>query len=242
MDAQKLKIALVLSSVPLRRLNQVGEPIGLGTACIINYSSKRILLTANHIVEEGNWAIELKYDFEKQTTALQPLGKLHSFKKFSEEQLKEIDFTFIEISKEIIPYYQIIKDDLSMESECYRNILVSSLDAIPHTLKSYGFHGQIRPTQEKHRFGQLIFSGENRLETGMTYIGLENDTYKFKLNHKHLGHENYKGCSGAPILDNDGNLVSLVLGGDIEKDIIFGFPIAKYRRLIDIALSIGVHK
>jgi len=43
--------------------------------------------------------------------------------------------------------------------------------------------------------------------------------------------------SGAPILDNDGNLISIVSKGDVEKNIIYGINLKKFKSLIDIQVD-----
>ncbi len=240
MIAKSFQIALVLASIPMRCLDEQNKPIRFGTACIINYCQKRILLTVSHVVAEGGWFIEIGYDPNKQKVAVQPIGKLYYFKKLSAvEKPDDIDFAFIEIAEDIIPFHQIIKDDLSIEFECHKHVLNSTMQIIPDQKKEYGFYGQTQFVCEKNPPMPLILSGDPRLEIGMKYIGLRDDFYCFKLNHKHEGDEKYKGCSGAPILDGDGNLVSLVVGGVAEEDLILGFPLAKYKSLIDVALENG---
>lgn len=57
------------SSIPLRRLNDDLLPIGIASACLVDYLEKRILLTVFHTVGKSNrWVIQLKYDIEKKRT------------------------------------------------------------------------------------------------------------------------------------------------------------------------------
>jgi hypothetical protein len=63
----------------------------------------------------------------------------------------------------------------------------------------------------------------------MVFDRADETRYVFRLTHEHPGDESYKGCSGAPICDADGTLVSVVLGGDPPMREIYGAPLARYR-------------
>jgi hypothetical protein len=48
----------------------------------------------------------------------------------------------------------------------------------------------------------------------------------------------FKGCSGAPIVDDDGNLVSLVVSGQTGMtDIVNGIPLSEMQPVIDSMLE-----
>ncbi len=49
----------------------------------------------------------------------------------------------------------------------------------------------------------------------------------------HPGHEFFKGCSGAPIIGEDGKVVSLVSGGSLETNEIYGNNLSKCIRTLD---------
>lgn len=55
----------------------------------------------------------------------------------------------------------------------------------------------------------------------------------FKMPEKHPGHEWFKGCSGAPIIGEDGKVVSLVSGGCIKNNEIYGNNLSKCIRTLD---------
>lgn len=70
----------------------------------------------------------------------------------------------------------------------------------------------------------LIFAGEEG----------DSDVFIFKISRPYPGHEEYRGCSRAPILDSDGNIIPLVIGGDITKNEIYGINLNKYKIVLDI--------
>jgi len=82
----------------------------------------------------------------------------------------------------------------------------------------------------------FLFS-ESRLVLYMKYVGKEGELYKFKLPQKHPGHEYFRGTSGAPIIDNEGNTIALVCEGDIDEDLIFGISIRQYKSALDIEVG-----
>jgi hypothetical protein len=48
------------------------------------------------------------------------------------------------------------------------------------------------------------------------------------------GDEYFKGCSGAPVLDENGNVMALVCCGDAPTDEIWAIAVARYRVALDI--------
>jgi hypothetical protein len=72
----------------------------------------------------------------------------------------------------------------------------------------------------------------------MTYIGLTEDgsMYEFQLSRPHQGAAYYQGASGSPIVDPEGKIVSMLLGGDPKRNILHGLPIRHLVHAIDTAL------
>jgi len=63
----------------------------------------------------------------------------------------------------------------------------------------------------------------------------------FKMPENHPGHECFEGCSGAPIIGEDGKVVSLVSGGCVETNEIFGNNLSKCIRTLDNFLESILH-
>jgi len=63
----------------------------------------------------------------------------------------------------------------------------------------------------------------------MTFDGLEQDSglHRFIVRGEHRGDE-YRGASGAPIINEAGMVVSIVKGGDKGKRLIRGFPLTDF--------------
>lgn len=84
---------------------------------------------------------------------------------------------------------------------------------MPDPKDRFGFCGMVLSAQEEH-FGQTYLSGEIRLYEGLSFLRFSGDHIVFKLTFKHPGHKDFKGCSGAPIINSDGVPVALVCEGE----------------------------
>ena len=98
----------------------------------------------------------------------------------------------------------------------------------------YGFSGEIMPELIPE---QNAFVTDYRVYHGLRYDRRENDMHFFKMPEKHPGHEWFKGCSGAPIIGENGKVVSLVSGGCIERNEIYGNNLSKCIRTLDYFLE-----
>ncbi len=94
---------------------------------------------------------------------------------------------------------------------------------------SFGGHTQgIIKADDSISKDVLIRLTEYRRCYEMTYEGKVGDFHAFKLPGEHPGHDYFNGCSGAPIIDVDGNVVALVTEGSISEKRIYGVPIETY--------------
>ena len=256
----------VLSFVSLKQLERNSlKPIGMASGCIVKYKDFFWLLTVFHAVEQGDWALEIRYEPRKQKMeCLYPLphfsftflkeinlsnelrkaleeGDTVSFKRHIDKS-PPTDFAFRRFKKEELdklpPYYQEILPNGIIRYEEKKRIFDTNLDNRPQKGKKYGFAGFTMPEFDGYNLIQnltvetdLLFEGEFKKEDGSFYL--------FKLHNKeHPGHEFYKGCSGAPIIDEDGNLVSLVVEGNEKENCIYGINLAKYKVVIDAELEV----
>ena len=100
----------------------------------------------------------------------------------------------------------------------------------------YGFCGSVKPLVEPH-LTATIFSGELSNYVGLTYARSEGDFHVFNLPTLHGGHENFKGCSGAPVIDELGNVVGLVSCGVEDANEIWAFNFQPYLCALDILVA-----
>ena len=253
----------VLSFVSLKRLEPESlKPVGMASGCIVKYRDFLWLLTVFHAVGKGDWALEIRYDTsKKKMECLYPLPPF-SFTFLKElsltDELKEVlekrdatsfkdcldsspfvDFAFRRFRdgelEKLPPYYQEILPTGDIRYEERKRIFDTNLNNKPQKGRRYGFAGFTMPEFNGYHLFQNL-----TIETDLLFEKELGSFYVFKIHNKeHPGHEFYKGCSGAPIIDEDGNLVSIVVKGDKEKNFIYGINLAKYRLAIDAELEIG---
>lgn len=243
-------LSLMLSFVSLKQLDHNLFPMDYGSGIYVNYKNKKFILTAAHGVKNGNnWYVDGKF-FHNKGMALYPLDGLVFLadKSFAPEKLNiesdsgQIDFAFAESKhkEEMELYYQEIDPNSGeIKIELPKKIHNINFEIKPDKNVNYSFIGltcanpkyetkfQITPlemkiTSEK----ELRFIKERYLEGfGNIYIfePPENSPNSFI----------YKGCSGTPIMDNEGNVISLLVGGVEKENKIFGINLNFYKTVID---------
>ncbi|MET0465869.1 MAG: hypothetical protein ABW007_22090 [Chitinophagaceae bacterium] len=222
---------ITLSSIPLRQLNEVGIPINFASGCLIDYCGKRIILTVAHATgNDQNWGIEIQSKENVATKIYQigammflTVGNLHN------DTIKEVDFSYATVPNDLQPYYHEMEEKGQIIIQKPREILHVNFDLEPSAEKKYGFFGH-----SAFSFNDGHVYSQSRLVPDLQFVGFQDDFYKFKLPFQHPGDEYFRGTSGAPILDTDGNVVALVSHGEVEEDIICGIALKKYKSALDI--------
>lgn len=232
MDLNKLENTIILSSIPIKKLDLDLMPIGSASSCLIRYTGNLIIFTVAHATGDfGNWAIEIDVDFNNDRSKMYQIGQMNFLAKadINIGEIKDIDFSYALIKENIKPMHQFIDGENKEIISIPKRIISTDLESIPDKDNEYGFYGLTRSSLDGYF---LTFAPS--LEMNMKYVGNQDDFFIFKLNHEYGEHANYKGCSGAPILDNDGKLVALVAKGDKDNDCILGIGLQKYKVAIDI--------
>jgi hypothetical protein len=104
--------------------------------------------------------------------------------------------------------------------------------AAPDKEKLYGFYGKI---QQNVR-GKLLYSRPT-FKYDLTYHRTEGQYHIFLVPEKVIVSDEYKGCSGAPILDGNGNIVAVACAVRKGFKMLYGFSILECMKLIDSALA-----
>jgi len=204
---------------------------------MIDYCGKRLLLSVFHATSKpGKWAIELRYDREKCRTELFYPGAFNFLAEMTlgVPKINHVDFSYVQIPKHIESMFQHLTPSGECLVERKRPVFSPTFQMRPKKEEIYAFSGQVKAE---------FVVGINELVTEhQTYPGLKYDRtdagyHYFKLPVEHPGHEYFKGCSGAPILDTDNNIVALVCGGCTKTDEIYGIDLGKYKVALDITCS-----
>jgi hypothetical protein len=244
---------LLLSSIPLKCLSSDGEIVGRASGCLIDYHGHRLILSAAHAtVNPGIWCIELEFEPGKGQ-AYYPLDSLNFLGKISTQDLvgalksgrlqelsrELVDFCYQLVPKGIESYYEEFDTGGQVLRRFARTVFESQLDELPGKGVKYGFSGISRvedlpdprsPTGRVLVPTQVVCGVLSHLESNQ-------DRYYFALPGEHPGHDEFRGCSGAPIVSEKGELVALLVGSRPDDEAICGLPLRTFKTAIDIEVG-----
>lgn len=238
---------LEVSSVPLAKIDAANLPAGFASGCLMDYHGKRLLLTVAHAARKGPpLALALGWDPTMRRVKLWRFGGLNFLgrgqllpgMKLEEMEVAEVDFAYVDVPPELEPKLEKIDAHSGNILEA-RPCTVWTADAIadPVVGASYGFAGHTKPSLEDHSLiahdVKFCFT-ELRVCFPLTYLGEGDGLLNFKLPVAHPGDEFFKGCSGAPIIDEAGHVVALVTSGMIEDSTIHGISLRRHQFALDI--------
>lgn len=226
---------IILSSIPLieRRPGNI-YPINSASGCFINYSGKKFLLSVSHATNNGgDWAIEMKI-LPPRAVQVYPLGRMGYLEKGDIKTViqENIDFSFKKVPSDVVPLWQEMQEDGTIINEMPKLVCEPEFNFIPDGSRRYGFFGRV-PVRRENWI--MVFNPV--FEKDMTFDRIQGDYYMFKLSREHPGHEYFKGCSGAPIIDYCGKTVALVCRGCVEENTIIGISLSKYKIVLDIEIG-----
>jgi len=216
---------MLVTSVPLRHLDEGGRPLGVASGCMVVCRGRKFLLSACHAVQPDSkgWAIELDHDPRQGTEMYWP----KTFLYMAEMQkgsgvLDHVDFCFAEVAADLQPIYA-HRTPHSVSDVRPRHIFEIEKFAEPTQAGVFAFSGQVKP--EMH--GPDAMATEMNVYPGLRFVRSEGPNHIFQLPVDHPGHDSFRGCSGAPIVDMDRRVVALVSSGDMESGAITGVAISR---------------
>lgn len=214
-----------VTSIPLRHLDELGNPIGIASGCLVLYTGRKFILSARHAVrpESKGWAIELGYDSEKGTEMYWPksFSYMVEIKKGS-GILDNVDFCFAEVAADMESTYA-HRTPHSVSDVRPRHIFRIEEFIEPSPTAMYAFAGEVKP--EMHSPNSL--ATEMNVYPNLRFLRSEGAFHVFKLPVDHPGHESFQGCSGAPIVNTERRVVALVSDGDEAEGTIRGVAISR---------------
>lgn len=230
---------IVLSSIPLYKYKN-SIPIANASGCLINYKGKLFIISIAHSsIAESTWNIGVNDVEEKDGelgTTFQPVDmqSLSQFELIPDSndftEPKIVDFTYKKLPNHFksIHCLGIVNQNELLQSD--RTIFSIDRENVPSKSEKYGFYGKVKFKGVSGR--NMVF--EHRLECDLKYVGKEGDFFLFKLPHRYGSHNNYIGCSGAPIIDTSNNVVAIVSYGLRSTNCIYGIDIRKYKAALEI--------
>lgn len=207
-----------LTSIPLYRLDEADRPVGVASGCLLRFGERRLLLSVAHATGQGRWAAELRYDPERDGTELHFFGDQWGASHLDETNAmrEDLDFSLTEVPADFDPIMQVRSPIGQIVSEHPRHIFESALRDLPARDGIYAFSGRVRPAQ----LDPLTYYAEPTVYPGLQFVRAEGPYHVFSLPVPHPGHEAFRGCSGAPVVDRQRRVVALLCSGDIPSNTI----------------------
>ena len=253
-------ISLIVSSSLQLLMFDINEsdntwtPLAFGSGCLVKYKERYFLLSVAHVTDiaEAYVCIETGQLSVGQTTPMQCVGGMCYFDEYKvaphlveqgvkelEDLLKDpqgtVDVTFCEIKKLealLQPAMNFGAYQIEAGAKAY---LILEQAGKPAFNKQYGFSGRVR-----QQVGGKIIAAVPVLKLGLKYKKTEGRFHIFLAPQIINDADDYRGCSGAPILDEEGMLVGLVCKVHTGTKRVFAFSIEECRRLLDNALALGM--
>lgn len=225
------------TTVKLVRLDDIGAvPIDEASGAVVPSGAGYVLLSAAHALREGRWLLETGFTMRGSTLML-PLNApvWTELNHLSAEESDPVDLDFawcklnLEAVSEAIRQGALDTGGRDVGLSVYRGPLDVEPEAdVPYGFASWrhvAFHAGIRGLER-----------ERVTELEMRFTGFDERTqlHAFELAGEHKGHAHYRGVSGSPIADPTGRIVALVAKGNVEENLIYGFPLARYAHLITL--------
>lgn len=226
------------------------KPVGFGSGCILTHRERFFLLSVRHVTDDGELTtfLETNLPSDERGTPIQPIGGLCYFDMFKVEDTsnirqledllqngKPLDITFAEIKQHIDLLQPEIDFGAFKVNAGHKIILDSAHIAKPDKEKTYGFFGRTKQDYEG-----IYLKSENTLKYHLKYSSTLKHFHVFVAPEIIKEEKDYQGCSGAPILDNEGKLVGLACLIKKNTKVIYGFSIQECIKLLDIAIDTGM--
>lgn len=243
---------VVRSTIPIVMSNPTTLlPMGLGSGCLVKYGKERLLLSVAHVTDKDAATFIVVDDRPvRNTYPMYCVGAMNYVEKWDLNRLKEQQQSFLDksIPREAKAYglidlsYTLVDPSVELKQRVVQfgslTIKAGSKLDIPVNLEDkpsgeneYAFCGRVRPTFITGGVDQLELT--ETLRHGLRFIAQRGDYYEFELPQDIQDDLDYRGTSGAPIMDSDGRLVALVTHGYEGSRRLFGIALSDFKTSID---------
>ncbi len=226
-------------------------PTAFGSGCIVRYKERWFLLSVAHVTDIDGLAtcIETNQQSVDLQTPVYSVGAMCYFDQYKIPKSKKIeeikgledllvnynetlDITFCEI-KENITLLQPEWDFGTYKIEKGEKVFLNLEEAgLPEIGKLYGLCGRVR-----QNLNGIQLQVQPTMKLDLQFKGTKGRFHYFIAPELITDVDDYRGCSGAPILDEDGKLVALTSSVMKNTKVIFGFSIEECKRLLDLAIE-----
>jgi hypothetical protein len=240
---------LIKSSIQVFLANpKYPKPVGFGTGCMINYRDRIIFISVSHVTISDDLTTYLETNLPptNNTTEIHTVGGLMYFDILNlnenidvneliqvlENPMNPLDITFAEF-KTPFNLKQIEINTPEIRINAGDKEILDIVDIVdPNSNETYGFFGYINPFYDGYFLGKTP-----TLKYPLAFHRSKGNMLMFVAKDIIKNSEEYKGCSGAPILDSKGNIVALACMVKVDSKIIYGFSFKECIKLIDTAID-----
>ena len=227
--------------------SETQEEMGGGSGCIINFLGHNILLSVAHVTNKDNKIISV--DSGKLSAngriMLYSIGTMNYLEEVTykdylktseqiEEQLKElvylpIDFCYKILDKDIDIFQTEIDFGYFKVQPCKKIKINTDLTTIPNENTAYAFFGRIRskiipiPDGLELEYHPILYDNLKFIRK------IDGHLYEFSTLNSNRKNDDFYGTSGAPIMDENGNLISLIVKGNAKDNKIYGIALNDFR-------------
>jgi hypothetical protein len=227
-----------------------------GSCSLVDFRGERIVITVAHNI------VDMKTDILSRggiligiTPTLQTEYYLPSYEYTKNIKLEnetfndpELDLKQLLSAGETVDFAYALIDDKSIqprddhhmveEGKIYtldKNILATKFTSIPTSEDRYFFYGKVRYKIDRKN---LTYQCQERFEDDVQYVATMpgGHFHIFQIQHIIRDFDDFRGCSGAPILNGDGELVSMVAKGYLGKNRILGVNLEYLRPAIEASI------
>ena len=188
---------------------------GIASSWLIDIEERRLLVTAAHsVAKASNWGVDLGPDSLGRNELYWPY-------QFSIIEGPGLDFAVSRVASDLQPYYQERGPPGMIGRPAPYHVFSPSEIGNPDPSEIFAFSGKIQPEMNPDN----SFFRQPIVYPGLRLIDRVDHRLVFQLPVDHPGHEAFRGCSGAPIVDRKRRCVGHVIGGDADENVIYGSSI-----------------
>ena len=223
------------------------KPVGFGTGCTVKYLGHTLLLSVSHVTNDDGLTTFLETNLppENNTTPLKPIGGFFWYDIFKItggmdltdfESLittgERIDVTFSKLTENFELKQPAMDFGFFKVEESDKLMLDLDYATTPDKDKTYSFYGKIRP-----EYQGIYLKMTPTLKNGLKFHKTNGYFHMFLAPQIITDKDDYRGCSGAPILDSEGRIVALACKVMANTKIVYGFSIQECMKLIKLTID-----
>lgn len=221
----------------LRGIDEQPTPTGARCGFITQRNGRLVVVTAAHKADlDDHWFVQTAVTHEGKTLYV-PVKGLMFWKRLSlaqPDRVEDIDLAWGEL--DLLALEKQLKAKGTAPDKPLGWIPYIGPIESPQKEEAYGFSG-VGAIDIVPAFGEMHQTPAYELYLEYSGDNAERDLYEFAMSRRHQGHAYYEGASGSPIAGPDGKIVSILLGGDDERNVLWGAKLLDYERLWDVEFN-----